>query len=212
MLELTGIGQLEFGFLFIFSCFLFLNQARRPLGVFGAKRRGSLLLAAALFAHRFALHLDALSVVDQPVENAIGQGLITDLLVPLGHREFAGQDHRSPLVAVLADFQEVPALGIGQRRHRPVVDHQRIQTGQPGEQRAQTAVGAGQRQVAKQLGGPRIEGRKPIPAGFLGQGAGQEALVDPLRSRHIMRTLLRPPPFTIVGILFLEGLSVFLSG
>ena len=52
--------------------------------VLGAERCGSFL--AALFAHRFAAQLDTVSVVHQPVENAVGQGRITDLLVPLGDR------------------------------------------------------------------------------------------------------------------------------
>ena len=40
----------------------------------------------------------------------------------------------------------------------------------------------------------------------------KQHLASALGASHIMRTFLRPPPFTIVGILFLEGLSVFLSG
>src|SRR5436190_21514206 len=66
--------------------------------VLGAPRRG-LLLPAALFAHRLTAHLDALGVVHQPVENAVGPGGIADLLVPLGTRQLAGQDRRSHLIA-----------------------------------------------------------------------------------------------------------------
>ena len=75
-----------------------------PLVLLGAKRRRSQFLAAALFAHRFTPHLEAVGVVDQPVENAISQSRITDLLVPLGHGQLAGQNHRSHLIAILTDF------------------------------------------------------------------------------------------------------------
>jgi hypothetical protein len=40
----------------------------------------------AVFAHRIATHLKAVSVVDQPVEDAIGHGRVADLLMPAGHR------------------------------------------------------------------------------------------------------------------------------
>ena len=69
----------------------------------------------------------------QPVENAVGQGGITNLLVPLGDRQLTGEDHRAHLVAVLADFQEVAPLGVGQGRHGPVVHQQHVEAGQSGK-------------------------------------------------------------------------------
>ena len=39
-----------------------------------------------LLAHRLAVHFDAIGVVDQPVEDAVGDGRIADLRVPTGHR------------------------------------------------------------------------------------------------------------------------------
>ena len=74
---------------------------------------GLLLLAATHFACRFALHFDSAGLVQQPAGNADDQGRNTDLLVPPDHRALVGQAHRSLLVAVPADFQEVPALGVG---------------------------------------------------------------------------------------------------
>jgi hypothetical protein len=35
-----------------------------------------------VIAHRIATHLDAVSIVDQAVENTVGQSGIADLLVP----------------------------------------------------------------------------------------------------------------------------------
>src|SRR2546430_3396919 len=121
----------------------------------------------------------ATSVMHQAVQNAIGPSRISDLLVPLGHRQLAGQDCRTNLITVFTNLQEVAALALRQRRHRPVVHHEHVEAGQPGEQRAQTPIGAGQRQVAKQLAGPGVEGREAVPARLLGQGAGQETLAHP---------------------------------
>jgi len=52
----------------------------RPLGAFGAQRRG-LFLATPFLAHRLAAHLDTVGIVHQPVENAVGERRIADLLV-----------------------------------------------------------------------------------------------------------------------------------
>jgi hypothetical protein len=40
----------------------------------------------------------------------------------------------------------------------------------------------------------------------------KQHLAPSLRASHIIRTFLRPPPFTIVGIRSLDSLSVLLSG
>ena len=53
-----------------------------------------------------APHLDALGVVDQAVENAIGQGGIADLFVPAPDWQLRAQDRRAQLVAVLANSQK----------------------------------------------------------------------------------------------------------
>lgn len=39
-----------------------------------------------ILTHRIAPHLDAMSVVDQSVKDAIRHGWIADLFVPAGHR------------------------------------------------------------------------------------------------------------------------------
>jgi hypothetical protein len=40
-----------------------------------------------ILPHRVATHLDAVSVVNQPVEDAVRQGRIADLLVPARNRK-----------------------------------------------------------------------------------------------------------------------------
>lgn len=50
--------------------------------------------AVAFFPHRLALHFDAMRVLDQPVEDASGDGRISDLGVPAGNRQLAGQPAR----------------------------------------------------------------------------------------------------------------------
>jgi len=68
-----------------------------------------------VFPHRFAAHLDPMSIVNQPVKDAIGQRGIAYLFVPPRDGQLRGLDRRAHLVAVLADLPEVAALGFAQR-------------------------------------------------------------------------------------------------
>ena len=88
-------------------------------------RRGLGLLVAG-FAHGFAAQFDAMSVVHETVEDAVGDGGVADLLVPLGHGELRGQDGGAGLIAFLADFPEVAPFGFLQGGHGPVINDQNI--------------------------------------------------------------------------------------
>jgi len=54
--------------------------------------------------------------------DSVGSGGIADLFVPAGDRELRGQNRRTGLVAVFADFPEVAAFGFDEGSHGPVVD------------------------------------------------------------------------------------------
>ncbi len=75
-----------------------------------------------------------MGVVHQPIEDAVGQGRVADLLVPLGHGQLTGEDRRAHLTAILTDFQEVAALGVGQGRHRPIVHRQHVHSREASEE------------------------------------------------------------------------------
>lgn len=69
---------------------------------------------------------DAMRVVHQAVEDAVGDGGVADLLVPLGDRNLRSQDRGSRLIAFFSDLPEVTALGFLRGRHGPVVDDENI--------------------------------------------------------------------------------------
>jgi hypothetical protein len=59
-------------------------------------------------------------VVHNPIQDGVGQRWIADNLVPAVDWYLAGDNQRSGVVAVLADFQQI-ALLLGQQRFRPPV-------------------------------------------------------------------------------------------
>ena len=94
-----------------------------------------------------------MSIVHEPVQDAVGDGGIADLRVPGGDRELAGQQRGTCLIAPVTDLQEVTALCLGQWSHRPIVNDQQIDPAEPVEQFAMAAVGPGHGQVSEQFGG-----------------------------------------------------------
>jgi hypothetical protein len=66
------------------------GKGRRPVPRSVLQRPGgvkppALRTSPALLAHRVTLHVDPMGVVNQTVEDAVGDGGIADLLVPSGH-------------------------------------------------------------------------------------------------------------------------------
>ena len=69
-------------------------------------------LTSTFLAHRFTAEFDSVGIVHQPVENAVGDGRIPDLLMPVRHRHLGSEYDRPALVSVIADLEEIAALAV----------------------------------------------------------------------------------------------------
>jgi hypothetical protein len=114
---------------------------------------GSFLLLVlwriAFLAHGLSAHLDAMSVVHQTVEDAVSDGGIADLLVPARDWQLGSKDGGTSLVTIFADLPDFAALVFIQRRHRPVINDQNIDTAQSSQEVAQASIGPCQGQFAQ---------------------------------------------------------------
>jgi hypothetical protein len=135
-------------------------------------------LRTTFLAHRIAAHVDAMGVVNQPVEDAVSGGGIADLFVPARHRQLGGEDGRAGLIAILADLPEVAPFGFGHGSHGPVVDHQYIDAAEPRQQTAQTAIGPRDGQIPEQRRGARVERGVSVAASLLRQRTSDEAFAN----------------------------------
>jgi hypothetical protein len=109
------------------------------------------LLTATFLPHRLALQFNPMGVVDETIEDAIGNGWISDLGMPGGNWQLAGQHRRSCLIARVANFQKVASLEFGHRHHGPIIDNQQIDAPEPVEQFGMAAIRACRGEVAKQF-------------------------------------------------------------
>lgn len=83
-----------------------------------------------------------MSVVDQPVPDGIGQGGVADGGMPMLNGKLAGHDGQAGPVAVIEHLQQVAPVGIVEHGQSPIVNHERVYSGQLDEQLAIASVGA----------------------------------------------------------------------
>jgi len=120
-----------------------------------------------------------MGVVDQAVKDGIGDGRISDLFVPVIHRELTGDNGGGMTVPLLDDLQEVSSFGIGHGGEPEIVNHQDMGLGEFVDGLAIASVSLGQRHLIGELGGTDVEGAVSFPAGLVGQGASQEGFSHP---------------------------------
>src|SRR5713226_993674 len=63
-----------------------------------------------LLAQTVALELQAMGVVDDPVEDGVGEGRLADQVVPAVDRDLAGDQGGTAAVAILDDLEHVMTL------------------------------------------------------------------------------------------------------
>ncbi len=84
------------------------------------QRRGARFLALRLvtvFAQSLAVQLNAVRIMHDTVEDAIGERGIANLLMLAFHGQLRSENQRARLIAVFANFPEVTAFRFNERRH-----------------------------------------------------------------------------------------------
>ena len=77
-----------------------------------------------MLSHAVSFEGDAMGVVDDPVENGVGDCRLADHGVPLGDGELCGDQGGFPAIAFFEDFQQIEALLIGQAVGAPIIKDQ----------------------------------------------------------------------------------------
>ena len=115
-----------------------------------------------------------MGVVDQAVQDGIGQGGVPDLGVPFICWELSGHKGGTEAVTVFEDFQEVPALFFSQGGQTPIVQGDQIGFGEGGQELGIASVPFGELEVLEETVKAEITDRVALSTGFVGQGTGQE--------------------------------------
>ena len=150
--------------------------------------------------------------MDEAVEDGIGDCRIDDDLVPMIDGELAGHDCRAAAVAIVDDFEQVAALLGGQRCQPPIVEDQKLDTGEALEEAYIASIAACQRKCVEQAWYAIVEHRSIVTACLVSERAGEPALAGAGRARDILPKNIRLKlSFTIHIILALENASSHLD-
>ena len=115
-------------------------------------------------------------VVNEPIEDRVGEGTIADHLVPYLDRELTGDQRGAVDVAVVHDLQQVAALLVVQRSEPPVVDDEQVGLGDRGEELQVPPLALGLQDLGKQAGRPPVDDVEAVAAHLLPEGAGEIGL------------------------------------
>jgi hypothetical protein len=113
--------------------------------------------AASDPSHAFSSHVDAVGVVDEAVENGVGQGRIADNFVPLVGGDLAGDDGGTAPVTVFEYLEQIDALSVCEDRQSPIVEDQQIDAAEHFEGAGVPPIAACERQGFEQARDTLIE-------------------------------------------------------
>ncbi len=93
-------------------------------------------------SHGGSVEVDPMCVVDDAVEDGVGECGLADDVVPLGNGQLAGDQDGGVVVSILDDFHEVaPLIGVETVRS-PVIENEEVSLGEGAEQSGVSSVGA----------------------------------------------------------------------
>ena len=91
-----------------------------------------------------------MGVVDQPIEDCVGEGRFVDDIVPCLDRKLAGDDRRSCAVSILDDFHEVAPLAGGEPVWPPIVQDQQVRLHELSEQPGKATIAMGEFEIGEE--------------------------------------------------------------
>ena len=105
-----------------------------------------------LFSHAFTGEIDAIGVVNEAVQDGIGQSWVCNDLIPVIQGQLTGDDCRSAFVAVFNDLKHITSLVIIEFFRSPVIENEKVGFGELLEDPAITSVASREGSVANSRG------------------------------------------------------------
>ena len=127
-------------------------------------------------------------MVQQAIQDGIGDGGFTDDGMPVFDRALAGDDSGIFLIAVLDDFEQIVTLGIVEWSQKQIIEDKQLDLGQAGEHFEMGAVGFGLKEHFEQTRSAQIEYGVTVARSEVAEGAGDVTFADARRTRHTVRS------------------------
>ena len=122
--------------------------------------------------------LEAVSVVDEAIEDGIGEGRLADEVVPGFDGELAGHQRRRAAMPLLDDLHEIASLTSGEAVGTEIVQNEQIDLGERTEETVEVAVTVRELELCEEARHARVVCSIALAAGPLSKGAGQPGLSE----------------------------------
>ena len=117
-----------------------------------------------------------MGIVDDAIENGVGDSRLPDHVVPGGHGKLGGDQRGFPAVAFLEDFEQVETLLIGQAMSAPVIEDEQFDPGKTVDKPREATIETSQRKILEQARHAQIENRVIEPGRLPAKGATEPGL------------------------------------
>ena len=140
-------------------------------------RSGSRLLGLRLeltgeLAHRFASECESQGVMNDAVQDGIGEGWILNLLMPVWDRELGGKETGSSAIAVIEEIENVPSMVGGHLISEPFVENDQLNGGELFAKFRERAIRLGKVEFSDQVSRFDVAERMALLAEMIRQGTG----------------------------------------
>ena len=129
------------------------------------------MLVGFELAHGWPVQFQPIGIVDDAIEDGVGEGRLADDIVPLVEGKLAGDERRAVAIAILDDLHQIAPLVGGEPVRSPVVEDQQIGLDQRAEQAREATVTMGELEIGEQPRHAGVEHRVAVPARLLGERA-----------------------------------------
>src|SRR5258707_280386 len=151
---------------------------------------GLLLLSEAL-----SFEVDAVGVVDEAIEDCVGDGGVADDFVPAVDGQLAGDDDRASFISVLDNLKQITALVGVERLWPPVIKNEQIETSDSAQHLGVTAIGAAECEGGEETRHARYATAKSSRQALLPRAQASQLLPTPHGpvTRRLCRARIQSP-------------------
>ncbi len=135
-------------------------------------RSGYFLIRRVLLAHRIALQRKLVSLMDEAVEDCVGESRVLQPGVPVFKGQLACDDRGSRADAIVEHFEQIVARALVDVLQSPVVEQQDVHLGELREPTCEAAVAVSDFQFLEQPRDAHIQHGEALSTGLLAEGAG----------------------------------------
>jgi hypothetical protein len=137
-------------------------------------------------AHAFAVEFDAVSVMDETVQDGVGIGRIADDFVPAVDWKLGGDHRGAAAVSFFEDFQEIMPGGGIEGLEAPVIEDEQIGAAQIAQKAGMASVAMRQGEVLEEPGHALVEDRPVVATGLIAKRRRQPTSADSGQANDIL--------------------------